>query len=129
MKNIYILHYTFRPCTEDYCSVPIFIIYHLPTTSTTDMSTTQPPTRWDSRVLCPRVKRPGPGPNNSHPSSADVQNEWKYTSTRPHLTLIAFMSCSRTTLFYCSLDHPRHTIGLDLYKVPVATCSYISGNR
>ena len=88
MKNIYRLHYTFLPCTENYCSVPIFIIYHPSTTSTPDLSTTQPPTRWDSRVLCPRVKRPGPGPDNSHPSSANVQNEWRYTSTHPHITLI-----------------------------------------
>lgn len=48
------------------------------------MSPTQPPTRWDSRVICPSVKRPGRGADHSHSSSADVQNEWRYTSTDPH---------------------------------------------
>ena len=30
MKNIYRLHFSFRPCTEDYCSLLLFIIYHPP---------------------------------------------------------------------------------------------------
>jgi len=84
MKNIYRLHYTFHPCPEDYFSVPLLIIYHAPTTSTPDLSPTQPPNRYDSRVICPRVKRPGRGTDHSHPSSADIQNDWRYTPTRPH---------------------------------------------
>jgi hypothetical protein len=46
------------------------------TASRPALGPTQPPIQW-----VPGVKRPGLEADQSHPSSAEVQNAWSYTST------------------------------------------------
>jgi hypothetical protein len=41
----------------------------------------QPPIQWVPGTLSPRVKRPGREADHSPPSSAEVMNAWRYTST------------------------------------------------
>jgi len=42
----------------------------------------QPPTKWVPGSF-PGVKRQGPEVNHTHSSSAEVKNEWSYTSIPP----------------------------------------------
>jgi hypothetical protein len=42
------------------------------------------------------AKQPGREADNSPPSSAEVKNEWSYTSSAPY----AFVACKRITLFF-----------------------------
>jgi hypothetical protein len=42
---------------------------------------TQPPIRWVPGALSPEVKRPGREADHSPPSSVEVKNAWRYTST------------------------------------------------
>jgi hypothetical protein len=42
---------------------------------------TQPPVQWVPGALSPGVKRPGREANQSPPSSVEVKNAWRYTST------------------------------------------------
>jgi hypothetical protein len=47
--------------------------------------TTQPPIQWVQGDLSLGVKRPGREADYSPPSSAEITNEWIYTSTSPIL--------------------------------------------
>jgi hypothetical protein len=51
------------------------------TTSRTALRPTQPPIQWVPGVLSLGVKRPGREAKHWPPSSAEVKNEWSYTST------------------------------------------------
>jgi len=55
---------------------------------------THPPIQWKLVPICREVKRPENGTDHSLPSSAQVKNEWSYTSTPPHY----FTACTQTTL-------------------------------
>jgi hypothetical protein len=44
---------------------------------------TQPPTEWVQEALPQGVKRPQHEADHSPPSSAEIKNEWRYTSTPP----------------------------------------------
>jgi hypothetical protein len=53
------------------------------TASRTALGPTQPPIQWVPGVLSLGVKRQGSEADHSHPSNAEVKNEWSYTSTPP----------------------------------------------
>jgi hypothetical protein len=53
------------------------------TASTTALEPTQPPIQWVPEALSLGVKRPGREADHSPPSSAEVKNVWRYTSTSP----------------------------------------------
>jgi hypothetical protein len=48
---------------------------------------TQPPIQWVAGALSLGVKRPGREVNHSPPSSAEVKNEWSYTSTSQYVSM------------------------------------------
>jgi hypothetical protein len=56
-------------------------IFFFTTASRTALEPTQPPIQWVQGVLSLGVKRPGREAGHSPPSSAEVKNEWSYTST------------------------------------------------
>jgi hypothetical protein len=63
----------------------------------------------------PVVKRPGPEVNYPPPSSAEVKNEWSYTST----LLYAFMAWTRKTLpFLGGSLNPTVDLDVDGQKSP-----------
>jgi hypothetical protein len=41
--------------------------------------------RWIPGVLSPSINRPGREADRSSPSSAEIKNEWSYTSTSPSM--------------------------------------------
>jgi len=49
------------------------------------LGATQPPIQWVPGTLCPGIKQPGHEVDHSFPSTAEVKNEWSYTST-PHMS-------------------------------------------
>jgi hypothetical protein len=51
--------------------------------SRTALGPTQPPIQWVPWTLSLGVKRPGLEADHSLPSSAEVKNDWSYTSTPP----------------------------------------------
>jgi len=55
-------------------------IFLFTTAFRTSLGPTQFPIQWVQGVLSPRVKRPGREADHSPPSSAEVSNEWSYTS-------------------------------------------------
>jgi hypothetical protein len=61
------------------------------TASRTALGPTQPPIQWVPGALSLGVKQPVCEPDHSPPSSAEVKNEWSYTST-PQYTFIAWCS-------------------------------------
>jgi len=56
-------------------------MFLLSTASRPALGPTQPPTQWVAGALSPEVKWPGREADNSPPSSAEVKNAWRYTST------------------------------------------------
>jgi hypothetical protein len=56
-------------------------IFLFTTVSRTALGATQPPIQWVPRALSLGVKRLGREADHSPPSSAEVKNEWSYTST------------------------------------------------
>jgi hypothetical protein len=56
-------------------------IFLLATASRPALRPTQPPIQWESGALTSRVNRSGRETDHSPPSSAEVNNEWCYTST------------------------------------------------
>jgi hypothetical protein len=56
-------------------------IFLFTTASRMALGPTQPPIQWVTGVLSLRIKRPGRETDHSPPSSAEVKNEWSYTST------------------------------------------------
>jgi hypothetical protein len=58
-------------------------IFLFTTAFRTALGPTQPPIQWARGVLSLGVKRPEREADHSHPSSAEVKNEWSYTSTPP----------------------------------------------
>jgi hypothetical protein len=58
-------------------------IFLFSTTSRTALGPTQPPIQWVPGVLSLGVKRPGCEAGRSPPSSAEVKNAWRCTSTPP----------------------------------------------
>jgi hypothetical protein len=59
--------------------------------SRTALGPTQPPIQWVPEALSLGVKRLGREADHSPPSSAEVKNEWMYTSTPPtrlHVVLL-----------------------------------------
>jgi hypothetical protein len=51
--------------------------------SRTALAPTQPPIQWVPGAFSLGVKRPGREADHSPPSSAEVKNVWRYTSTPP----------------------------------------------
>jgi hypothetical protein len=60
-------------------------IFLFTTASRTALGSTQPPIQWVTGSLSLEVKRPGSEAEHSPPSSAEVKNEWSYTSTRQYV--------------------------------------------
>jgi hypothetical protein len=60
-------------------------IFLLTTTSRLALGPTQPPIQWVLGALSFGVKQLGHEADHSPPSSAEVKNEWIYTSTPSHL--------------------------------------------
>jgi hypothetical protein len=58
-------------------------IFPFTTAYRTALGSTQPPIQWVPGALSLGVKRPGSEADHSPPSSAEVKNEWSYTSTPP----------------------------------------------
>jgi hypothetical protein len=58
-------------------------IFLFTTASRTDLGPTQPPIQWVPWALSLGVKRPKHEADHSPPSSAEVKNEWSYTSNPP----------------------------------------------
>jgi hypothetical protein len=50
------------------------------TASRRTLGPTQPPIQWVQDALSRKVKQPGPEADHRSPSSAEVKNEWSYTS-------------------------------------------------
>jgi hypothetical protein len=67
----------------------IIIIILFTTLSRTALGPTQPPIQWVPGALSLGVKRPGREADHSPPFSAEVKNEWSYTST-PQYVLTAW---------------------------------------
>jgi len=61
---------------------------------------TQPRIKWIPRTLPPRVRRSGHEVDHSPPSSAEVKNEWSYTSTAAYV----FVTCTGTCTFAFTLQ-------------------------
>jgi hypothetical protein len=61
--------------------VGIFLHFLHSTTSRSALGHTQPPIHWVTGSLSLRVKRPGREADHSRPSSAEVKNARRYTST------------------------------------------------
>jgi hypothetical protein len=55
--------------------------------SRTALGPTQPPIQWVPGALPLGVKRPGREVDHSPPSSAEVKNEWSYTSITPYASM------------------------------------------
>jgi hypothetical protein len=55
--------------------------FSLPPRPRTALGPNQPPIQWIPGALSLAVKRPGREADHSPPSSAEVKNEWSYTST------------------------------------------------
>jgi hypothetical protein len=56
-------------------------IFLFSTASRPALGPTQPPIHWVPGALSPGIKRPGREADHSPPSSAEVKNVWRYTST------------------------------------------------
>jgi len=82
------------------------------------------------RVLVFRVKRPWLEADHLLPASAELQNEWSYTSTAPH----AVMTCTATTLPFllytttvCTIERfDEVSVSSDAYSDLLATFCNIS---
>jgi hypothetical protein len=58
-------------------------IFLFTTASRTALGPTQPPIQWVPRALSLGVKRPGREADHLPPSSVEVKNAWRYSSTPP----------------------------------------------
>jgi hypothetical protein len=58
-------------------------VFLFSTASRLALGPTQPPIQWILEALSPGPKRPGREGDHSRPSSAEVKNAWRYTSTSP----------------------------------------------
>ena len=69
----------------------------------TDMfwGSTQLRIKWIPRTLPLRVRRSGHEADHSPPSSAEVENDWSYTSTAAYV----IMACTGTCTFAFTLQH------------------------
>jgi hypothetical protein len=63
-------------------------IFLFTTASRTALGPTQPPIQWVPGVLSVGVKRPGREADHSPPSSAEVKNAWRYTSTPQYVFMM-----------------------------------------
>jgi hypothetical protein len=59
------------------------VIFLFNTVSRPALGPTQPTIQWVPGILSLGVKRPGREADHSPPSSAEIKNEWSYTSTPP----------------------------------------------
>jgi hypothetical protein len=74
-------------------------IFLFTTASRTALGPTQPPIQWVPGALSLEVKRQGLEADHSPPCSAEVKNEWGYTSTPPvRLHDVMLSSSTGTTL-------------------------------
>jgi hypothetical protein len=71
------------------------------TTSRTTLGPTQPPIQWVPEALSLGVKRPGIEADHSPPSSAEVKNEWSYTSTPPIRLHGVVLSQAQEQIYLC----------------------------
>jgi hypothetical protein len=91
------------------------------TASRTALGPTQPPIQWVPGALSLGIKRPGREADQSPPSSAEVKNAWRYTSTPSIRLHVVFPQNSQSTvkpgtipkedfLLKCKLmGHVRHS--------------------
>jgi hypothetical protein len=56
---------------------------------------TQPPIRWVPAIRSPSIKRPRREADHSPSSSAEVKNEWSYTSIPPYVSMAWRLKISR----------------------------------
>jgi len=82
-------------------------IFQFTTVSRPALEPTLPPIQWVPGVLSLEVKRPGRETDHSPPSSAEVNNVWRYNSTPQY----AFMA-------WCSVKAQRQ-LYLTLYEVQI----------
>jgi hypothetical protein len=71
---------------SEFLSYEFYFVVHSDL-SRTALGPTQPPIQWTPGALSLMVKRPGREADHWPPSSAEVKNAWRYTSTppiRPH---------------------------------------------
>jgi hypothetical protein len=61
---------------------------------------TQTSIQWVTGTLSQWVKKPGPEADHSPPSSADVKNSWRYTSTPIHLHYYYFLIKYSSFIFF-----------------------------
>jgi hypothetical protein len=87
-------------------------IFLFTTTSRLALGPTLPPIQWITGAISLEVKRPGRKAGHSHPSSAEVMNEWSYTSTHPIL-LLDVCSAKAQSL---SSDYGLDVFGMDSSK-------------
>jgi hypothetical protein len=80
-------------------------IFLFATVSRQALGPTQPAIQWVPGALSLGVKRPGYEPDHTPPSSAEVKNEWSYTST-PQYVFMAWCLVKHTdnfTLLYSNI--------------------------
>jgi hypothetical protein len=73
------------------------------TTARPALRPTQPPLQWVPGALSPEGRRPGRETDHSPPSSAEVKNEWSYTSTpriRLHGVVLSYEKHRDNFMFY-----------------------------
>jgi hypothetical protein len=71
-------------------------IFFFSTASRPALEPTQPPIQWVPGALSLWVKRPGCETDHSPPSSAEVKNAWRHTST-PQYAFMAWCSVKKST--------------------------------
>jgi hypothetical protein len=86
--------------------------YFFATASRPVQRPTQSPVQWVHKATSPAVKWPGCEADHSPSSSAEVKNEWRYTSTPPYVFMAWCLSTGTASALYFTLqDSASYPVG------------------